>query len=111
MTTEQIADMIAEVGIPYAYYEFPDDVERELPLIAFMFTENNDFIADNQNYTDTRELVIELYTREKDFALEQSIRTLLNTHSMPFYQQSEYLNDERCWITTFTTEVVITNGE
>lgn len=111
MTTKEVADMIAEVGVPFAYYEFPDDVERELPIIAFLFTDNNDFMADNSNYTDTRTLVIELYTREKDFSLEKTIRSLLNDHDMPFYQQSEYLNDERCWITTYTTEVVITDGE
>lgn len=109
MTTQEVANMVAEIGLPYAYYEFPDDVERELPFIAFLFTDNNDFIADNINYTDTRTLVIELYTREKDFSLEQTVRSILNGHEMPFSQESEYLNDERCWITTFTTEVVI-NG-
>lgn len=109
MTTQEVANMVAEIGLPYAYYEFPDDVERELPFIAFLFTDNNDFTADNTNYTDTRTLVIELYTREKDFSLEQTVRSILNGHEMPFLQESEYLNDERCWITTFTTEVVI-NG-
>lgn len=109
MTTRQVADMVAEIGLPYAYYEFPDDVERELPFVAFVYTDNNDFLADNINYAEKRTLVIELYTREKDFDREQTVRSLLINHELPFYQQSEYLNDERCWITTFTTEVVI-NG-
>ena len=109
MTTRQVADMVSEIGLPYAYYAFPDDTERELPFVVFMYTDNNDFIADNKNYSEVRTLVVELYTQEKDFNLEQTVRSLLKNHDMPFYQQSEYLNDERCWITTFTTEVVL-NG-
>lgn len=109
MTTKEVSEMVAEIGLPYAYYEFPDGTELAPPFVAFLFTDNNDFQADNINYVDIRELVIELYTKDKDLTLENKVREVLNTHELPFDQESEYLTDERCWITIFTTEVII-NG-
>ena len=110
MTTSDVATMVAGIGLPYAYYEFPDDTSREPPFVCFMFTDNNDLKADNQNYTDTRTLVIELYTRQKDFTYENTIRGILNAKELPFSQSSDFLTDEHLYITIFTTEVFITNG-
>lgn len=107
MTTKQVATMISSIGLPYAYYEFPDDTEREPPFVAFLYTDNNDMQADNINYTDQRTLVVELYTRQKDFALENTVRGVLNNNELPFRQASDYLTDEHLYITTFTTEVII----
>lgn len=111
MTTAEVATMVASIGLPYAYYEFPDDTQREPPFVCFFFTDNNDMMADNQNYTDTRTLVIELYTRQKDFTTESTIRGILNSNELPFSQESDFLTDEHLYITIFTTEVIVTNGE
>ena len=111
MTTKQIATMVASIGLPYAYYEFPDDTALEPPFVCFMLTENNDFLADNTNYTDTRTLVIELYTAQKSFTWENTIREVLNTKELPVRQSSDFLESEHIYITTFTTEVILENGE
>ena len=111
MTTKQIATMVATIGLPYAYYEFPDDTALEPPFVCFMLTENNDFKADNRNYTDQRTLVIELYTAQKDFIFESLIRSVLNSNELPFSQASDFLESEHIYITTFTTEVILTDGE
>lgn len=111
MTTTQVAQVVSSIGLPFAYYEFPDDTQREPPFVAFMFTDGDDMYADDSNYQDIRRLVIELYTAEKDFTWENTVRGVLNTNNMPFQMGSAYLDDEHVYITTFTTEVVITNGE
>lgn len=107
MTTEQVAAIVAEIGVPYAYYEFPDDTEREPPFVAFMYTDSADLMADNHNYTDRRTLVIELYTAQKDLALEKRVRDVLSGHELPFRMSSDYLEGEQLYITLFTTEVYI----
>lgn len=107
MTTQDVATMVASIGLPYAYYEFPDNTALEPPFVCFLFTDNNDMKADNINYTDQRTLVIELYTAQKDFIYESLIRSVLNSHELPFSQASDYLAGEHLYITTFTTEVVI----
>lgn len=111
MTTKQVADMVAEIGLPYAYYAFPDDTQREPPFVAFLFTDNNDVFADDLNYIDKRTLVIELYTDEKDFTLEEAVRGVLNAHNQTFTQASARIDSEQMFVTTFTTEVILTDGE
>ena len=110
MTTKQVADMVAEIGLPFAYYAFPDGTSREPPFVAFMLTDNNDVYADDLNYIDKRTLVIELYTDEKDFALEYCVRGVLNAHNLTFTQASARIDSEQMFVTTFTTEVII-DGE
>ena len=110
MTLTEVAEMVESIGLPYAYYEFPDDTPREPPFICYLYTGSDDMYADDQNYQDIRALVIELYTKQKDFAQEDAVRQVLNNHSLPFSQASDYISDERVYISTFTTEVVITHG-
>lgn len=107
MTTQEVATMVASIGLPYAYYEFPDDTALEPPFVCFLYTDQNDMKADNINYTDQRTLVIELYTAQKDFIFESLIRSVLNAHELPFSQASDFLTGEHLYITTFTTEVII----
>lgn len=107
MTTAQVASMVAEIGLPYAYFEFPDNTELAPPFVSFLFTNSSDVFADDENYVDKRTLVIELYTAAKDFALEQTVRGVLNAHNMTFTMDADHLDNEQMFITTFTTEVII----
>lgn len=111
MTTKEVATMVASIGLPYAYYEFPDDTQRDPPFVCFLFTDNNDMLADNENYTDTRTLVIEFYSGQKDFSTESIIRSVLRGAKLPFTQSSDFLADEHLYITIFTTEVILEDGE
>lgn len=108
MTYAEVASMVAEIGLDYAYYEFPDDTQKQLPFVCFLFTGSDDAYADNINYVDKRTLVIELYTRNKDFETEETVRGVLLSHKLAFTQADDYLHDEQCYITTFTTQVIIT---
>ena len=109
MTITEVASMVAEIGLPFAFWEFKDDTAREPPFVCFLYTGSNDTFADNENYTDIRTLVIELYTADKDYTLEQTVRDVLNAHGLQFETDFERLDDERLYITTYTTEVLI-NG-
>ena len=111
MTTKEVATMVASIGLPYAYYQFPNETQREPPFVCFFFTDNNDMMADNTNYTDTRTLAIEFYSSQKDFSQESEIRSILRSKSLPFTQSSDYLADEHLYITIFTTEVILDDGE
>lgn len=112
MTYEAIADMIASIGLPNAYDHFdPEDKNKPSgpPFICFLYPDNNDFVADDHNYVHVEQLVIELYTDNKDFDHETAIEDVLNGASLPFEKDSTWLDDERMYQTTYTTEVCI-NG-
>lgn len=108
MTFTEIATMISGVGIPYAYYQFPDNSGQQPPFICFYYTGNNDVIADNTNYQEVEHLVIELYTDNKDFDLEQDIKTALNCAGLVYSRDEEYLDSEKMFMVVFESDVIIT---
>ena len=112
MTYEQVASMIASMGLPSAYDHFDKDDENRPsgpPFICFLYPENNDPAFDDHNYIHVEQLQIELYTDNKDFDHETAIENVLNANDLPFDKDCAWLEDERMYMTTYTTEVCI-NG-
>ena len=107
MTPQQINTMIESVGIPYAYHQFADDTGQQPPFICFFYGDSADLAADNTNYVRIEPLYIELYTDEKDFALEKQIETLLNANDLVFRKEQTYLDDERMHETIYTTDIIM----
>lgn len=107
MTHKEISDMIKAIGLPYAYYEFPDNTEQEPPFICFYYPDSDDLYADNVNYVGIRRLYIELYTDEKDFAQEAAVETALNSNGLSFRKSELYIDSERMYQITYSMEVVI----
>lgn len=108
MTYQEVATMIASLNIPYAYYQFPNGTEQACPFICFFFDSSNDLAADNTNYQKIRPLSIELYTDNKDFALEESVESLLNANGLVYSREETYLDSERMYMVTFMTDIVVT---
>ena len=110
MTTQEVASMVASVGIPTAYYEFPDNTGQEPPFICFYYPGDNDFKADNINYAKINRLIIELYTDSKDFALEAAVEQVLKDNELAFIRNETYIDSERMYEVIFETQVIITEG-
>ena len=110
MTYRQVAEMVSSIGIPYAYYQFPNNSGIAPPFVCFYFDSSNDFAADNTNYQRIRPLSIELYTDNKDFTLEQTVENVLNQNGLVYSREETYLDSERMYMVTFMTEIIITEG-
>ena len=109
MTYEAIATMIKEVGVPTAYYQFPEGTGQEPPFICFYYPENRGFFADNAVYAKEVSLTIELYTREKRFDLEDALESVLAKYEIPFVRYESYIDSEKLYMQTYEMEVFI-NG-
>lgn len=108
MTYYEISTMIKGIGLPYAYYQFPDTGQTP-PFICYFYPNNNDFIADNENYVKVELLTLELYTDTKDFSLEARVEAALKEAGLVFSRDEEYIESERMHLTLYSMEVVI-NG-
>ena len=108
MTYKQLNTFISGLGLPYAYNEFPDGTEQAPPFICFLLDSSDDFLADNENYTKIRPLAIELYTANKDFALEDTIETALTQGGFVYTRSETYLDGEHMNMVVYSTEVIIT---
>lgn len=107
MTTPEVAQMIASVGLPYAYYQFPENTGQQPPFICFYYPQSNDFKADDTNYQKINALTIELYTDNKDFGLEAQVEGMLKANGLVFSWAETYIDSERMHLTTYYTEVII----
>ena len=108
MTYQEIAQMIESIGLPFAYYQFPDDTEQVPPFICFLYDYDYTY-ADDSNYAQSVVLIIELYTDTKDVRLEFDVETMLKNYGLSWSKDSVYIDSERMWQTTYRTEVFI-NG-
>lgn len=111
MTTQEIAAMVAAIGIPYAYYQFPEGTAQPTPFVCFYFSGDNDFKADSSNYQKIEHLIIELYTDNKDFELEATVESTLTAHGMVWSRSEEWIDTERMLVVVYEMDVVITPSE
>ena len=109
MTYKEVASMIAETNLPYAYYQFTEATAKAPPFICFYFSGSNDFAADNVNFQRIRTLVIELYTDNKDFSTEETVETVLNSHDLVYARDESYIDTEKMYMVVYTTEIVVTD--
>lgn len=109
MTLSQIADMIESIGIPFAYYQFQEGTAQPCPFICFYYSDSNDVLADNVNFVKIRNLVIELYTDQKDFGIEETIEEILNENEIVYDHYESYIDSEKMLMQTYESEVYI-NG-
>ena len=109
MTRQQVSKMIADIGVPYAYYQFPEDTPQTPPFICFFYSPTNDMFADDENYANIVQLNLELYTKEKDFALEDTVEKALKDNGLTYYKEENHLNSEKMFQIAYEMEVLI-NG-
>lgn len=108
MTYKEVNDLLNTTGLPVVYYEWPENNAPDPPYICFYFPGDNDFKADDSNYAKVRELVVELYTDEKDFELEETIEAVLTP--LTYSRTESYIDSERMYLVAYETEVLI-NGK
>lgn len=110
MTTQEVAAMIQEIGLPNAYYRFPETGQAP-PFVCFFYANSNDFLADDTNYQKIEHLIVELYTDDKDFEKEATVERVLQDHGMVYTREETYIDAERMYEVVYEMDVVITKGE
>lgn len=110
MTHKEVAKMVKDIGLPYAYYQFPEGTNQKLPFITYFYLGTNDVMADNTNYQRVERLSIELYTKNKDFEKEALIESALSSHGLTYVREDSYIDTEKMWQIAYEMEVII-NGK
>lgn len=109
MTYKEIAAMIESIGLPYAYYQFPEGTGQEPPFVVFFYSNIDDLYADESNYQRIVTLNIELYTREKDFEKEATVEGILQNSGLSYYKEENYIDSEKMYQIAYEMGVII-NG-
>lgn len=108
MTYKQIDTMVGLMGLPYAYYQFPE-TDQKPPFICWFLEGIDDVYADNANYQRIVNLTIEFYSDEKDFTNEAAIESQLTLSGLTYTKTETYIDSEKMHQTVYEMEVLI-NG-
>ena len=105
MTIEQIAAMLQETGIPFAYDHFSEGESPEPPFICYLLPGSDNFAADGKVYFKINEVRIELYTDKKDVSVEKQVEDALDGRGI-FYNKSEvWISEERLYEVLYSFDV------
>ena len=105
MTIEQIAAMLQETGIPFAYDHFAEGESPEPPFICYLLPGSDNFAADGRVYFKINEVRIELYTDKKDVSVEKQVEDALDDRGI-FYNKSEvWISEEKLYEVLYSLDV------
>ena len=107
MNFRDIENMISEIGLPYAYYSFPEKEAPSLPYIIFFYGRSDNFPADDKVYQRIDSLSIELYTENKSFETEENLEAVLDDYGFVWDKTETYLNTEHMYEVIYEMEIVI----
>lgn len=110
MTKEEITEMIASIGLPYAYYSFPEKEAPELPYVIYNYPNSDNFGADNRVYARIDALDIELYTANKSPEREAQVESVLNGAGLFWNKTETYINTEHMYEVLYEMEVLINDN-
>lgn len=105
MTYEEINEMIAEIGLPFAYHHFAEGESPAPPFLLFLSPGEDTFSADNVAYYSFKQLDIELYTDKKNPALEEEIEAVLTRYEIYFTKTESWIESERLYEVLYEMEV------
>lgn len=108
MTYKELADMVESIGLPCAYYQFPDDTPQTPPFICWIYPGRADFYGDDSNYQKIETVQLELYTKTKDITQEAAVEAVLSSNGLTWVRADGFLDDEKMHMTTWGFDVVIT---
>ena len=105
MTMAEIAAMVSEIGIPFAYDHFAEGEGPDPPFICFMTPGSENFAADGRVYFKINSVRIELYTDKKDPGAEAKVEHVLDGHVI-FYDKTEtWIESEKLYEVMYSFEM------
>ena len=108
---QDLMDIMAEIGIPFAYDHFSEGESPDPPFITFLMPSSNNFSADGMVYLKVDEVHIELYTDRKDPETEEMAENVLDAHGI-FYDKTEaWIESEKLYEVLYSFERKAEYGE
>lgn len=106
---DDLMQLLAEIGIPFAYDHFAEGESVDPPFITFLIPNTDNFSADGVVYLKVDVVHIELYTDEKNPETEALVETVLDDHGI-FYEKTEvWIESERLYEVLYSFERKVTD--
>ena len=103
MSHEELLQILAPVGIPWAYHHWENPPAP--PYGVYMDGPYDPFNADNINYFNSRQVRLEVYSLVRDAALDERVQAALTAADVCYEADFEYLESESLYESIFEIEV------
>ena len=103
---DELIDMLAASGIPYAYDHFAEGESPDPPFICYVIPQSDNWFADNTVYMTIYEVHIELYTDEKDIATELKLEYALDSGGFCYNKSEVWIESERLYQVLYIFEMM-----
>lgn len=101
MIIQDLTTALSTLGYPTAYHHFNNSVPS-VPYIVYYSDGASSVYSDDFNCVDIQNVIIELYLRVFDPAVEQKIIEQLQILELPYEIYSRtWIEDEKLWMTAF----------
>lgn len=99
-----LIEQIESLNYPVAYQEFLE--EQTFPFIIIDNDNTDSFNADNKTLVELIDVEIQLYSPQRNFAVEKELKELLNKLDIPFSHTGTYIDSEEMYQRVFTVRLI-----
>lgn len=103
MSHEELLSILRSTGLPWTYHHW--DTPPQPPYGVYLDTEDDPFFADDRVYSSFRSVRMELYSLERDPALDDRVRGALDDASLSYDVDYTWIESEGLYETIFECEV------
>lgn len=103
MHHDEILEILRPTGIPWAYHHW--ESKRDPPYGVYLDDGADPFFADDKNYATFYSVRLELYSLERDPALDQRVRDALDAAGLSYDEDYSWIESEGLYETIFEFEV------
>lgn len=103
MTYQDLKELLEGAGIPFAFHHW--ERPPKMPYGVYFDDHTENFIADNIVYAVIRNVIVELYTRQRDPALEERVEAVFASAGLPWDKDATYIDSERFWQVSYEMKV------
>ncbi len=97
MTEKEIYDLLKTLNMPVAYNHFLATDNVIPPFITYSNADTDYLRANDINYYEIPEYIIDLATDKKDIEKEQLVENLLNANNIIFDKTETYISSEKIY--------------
>lgn len=103
VTYEQLLELLAPVGIPWAYHHW--EKPPAPPYGVYLDGPYAPFHADNINYFNSRQIRLEIYSPVRDTSLDAKVQAALDAAGLPYEADFQFAESQALYESIFEIEV------
>jgi len=103
MDEANLKTLLKTTGLPVVYHHYKSPPTP--PYMVYLFTNSDNFGADNKVYSEANVYHVELYAEIKDPASEKLVEDVLDSAEIYWDKSGAYIESEKLYQTVYEIEV------